>query len=457
MSYNNLIEIDGKIVDKSQQNKIKKVTKGSPAYKHGLKVGDILLKINGRTLKDIIDYRYLSTDEKINLEVLRELDDKKEIFNVEIIKDIYEDLGLEFMSGLIDKANSCSNNCIFCFIDQLPKGMRESLYFKDDDSRLSFLQGNFVTLTNMTDGDLDRIIEYKISPINISVHTTDGELRNKILRNRNAYKILERMEKLARGKIRMKAQIVLMPGINDGENLKKTLFDLRNLHPYVEEVAIVPLGLTCHREGLEEMTPFNKESALKAIEDVERLNKVFLEEIGTEFARCADEFYIMAEKDVPEEEYYDGYEQIEDGIGMIRLFRESTEYTLEDLENGKSSFTFVTGTSAFTEIKNFMDKVLDKNKNIKANIFKVENDFFGKSITVAGLLTGRDLINTLKKGRVYENLIMPRNMFRAGEDTMLDDITIEEIERILATKVLVVDYTGEDLVEKINGKLKEVI
>lgn len=458
MSYNKIVQIDGKVVDKSHQNKIKSLIKGSPAQRGGLLPGDIVKKINGRNLKDIIDYKFLTSEEVVKLEVERPvLRDGREILEYKefiIEKDTYEDLGIEFMSGLIDKAYSCSNNCIFCFIDQLPKGMRESLYFKDDDSRLSFLQGNFVTLTNLTDKDLDRIIEYRISPINISVHTTNGPLRDRILNNRNGHKILDRMRKLAKGKIRMNAQIVLMPDINDGEELIRTLKDLSELYPYVEGVAIVPLGLTKHREGLPKLKAFDEKSALETINLVEKLGKEYKEKFGTNFARCADEFYCLAKVDVPSGEYYEGYGQIEDGIGMIRLFREATEDSLDDLNNKAGSFTFVTGTSAYREIEDFTNRLKDKNKAIKVNSYMVKNNFFGESITVAGLITGRDLIEELKKGTVYENLIMPRNMFRAGEDIMLDDIRISDIERDLNTRVLVVDYTGEDLIEKINGRLK---
>ncbi len=455
MGYNRLITIDGKISDPKLRNRIKSVVPRSPADRAGIKEGQYLLEVDGTPLKDIIDYRYLTSEEKFTLKLSEKDEDGNSMeFSVDIEKDTYEDLGLEFMSGLIDHACSCSNKCIFCFIDQLPPGMRESLYFKDDDSRLSFLQGNFVTLTNMTDSDIERIIKYRISPINISVHTTNPELRIRMLRNRNAGKIMERMKLLADNRIEMNAQIVLVPGYNDGDELISTLKDLKDMWPAVMGTAVVPLGLTGHRENLMELTPFNAESAKKTIETVEKLGQEFLKDTGTYFARCADEFYVMAGMDVPSEEYYEGYSQIEDGIGMIRLFRESTDDTLEDLNEGPGEFTFVTGTSAFSEINDFAGKVRIKNPDIKTDCVRIKNRFFGESITVAGLLTGKDVLSELKEHGVYKNLVMPRNMFRAGEDIMLDGIRIGDIESALGTHVLVVDYTGEDMIDRMNGRMK---
>lgn len=334
--------------------------------------------------------------------------------------------------------------------------MRETLYFKDDDSRLSFLQGNFVTLTNMTKSDIKRIIDYRISPINISVHTTNPELRVKMLNNRNAGKVFEIMKELAMNKIHMNAQIVLVPEYNDGEELERTLEDLFTLYPMVENVAIVPLGMTKHREGLIELTAFDKNRAIETIKLVDELQIKFLEEKDTRFARCADEFYVMADIDVPNEEYYDGYDQIEDGIGMIRLFRESIGYLIDDLKEGRGEFTFITGSSAYKEIEKASRLINEKNSNIKTNVYLIKNNFFGDSITVAGLLTGQDILNQLKDKKVYKNLIMPRNMFRANDTVMLDDIEKKEIEEKLNTNIIIVDYTGEDLIEKINEEVKEV-
>ena len=453
MSYNRLIQIDGKVAKPSKRNLITEVAPGSPAQQAGIKAQDRLLKINDVLVKDILDYRYLTAAESFSLTIQRGTEDEVQNFIVDIEKDTYEELGLSFETGIMDKANSCSNNCIFCFIDQLPPGMRETMYFKDDDSRLSFLQGNFVTLTNMTDSDIERIINYRISPINISVHTTNPELRVKMLKNRVAGRLYERMERLAAARIQMGAQIVLVPGYNDGAELLRTLRDLVELHPQVTGVAIVPLGMTKYREGLPDLKPFDKESSRAVIEQLDILQQEFIEITGSEFARCADEFYCMAGMDVPPAEFYDGYDQLEDGIGMIRLFRDSIDETLEDLEEGSGSYTFVTGTSAYEEVKAAANKIQGANPKVNIHTVSVENDFFGHSITVAGLLTGQDVIRNLKKGPVGQHLVMPRNMFRAGEEVMLDDVTITELEAELNTKVIVVDYTGEDLIEKINETL----
>lgn len=449
MSYNSLIQVDGKKVVLKGKNLIKAVEKGSPSDKAGIKAGEMILRINGTKLKDILDYRFLGANENVTLEVQNE----EGIRKVEIKKDTYRELGLEFESGIIDKASSCSNNCIFCFIDQLPENMREALYFKDDDSRLSFLQGNFVTLTNMTKSDIERIISYRISPINISVHTTNPELRVKMLKNRNAGKVFEIMKNLSDNRISMNAQIVLVPEWNDGVELEKTLDDLFSLYPQVENVAIVPLGMTKYRDNLTKLKAFNRDSAREAIELVDKMQKKFMDKAGVRFARCSDEFYITAGIDVPDEDFYDGYDQLEDGIGMIRLFRESIGYLIDDLKDGNGEFTFVTGASAYNEIEKAALLINVKNPKIRTNIYRIENEFFGKSITVAGLLTGRDILKQLEGKTVYGNLIMPRNMFRANDTVMLDDIEKKEIESRLNTKIIIVDYTGEDLIEKINENL----
>lgn len=449
MSYNKLIQIDGKLVKSTGKNIITEVAPGSPAEHAGILPGDQLLKINNTDVKDILDYKYLTAAEEFTLTLKRE-----DSFTVQINKETYEDTGLSFESGIIDKASRCSNNCVFCFIDQLPPGMRETLYFKDDDSRLSFLQGNFVTLTNMTDKDIQRIIDYKISPINISVHTTDPTLRVAMLNNRNAGNILDRMRKLAENKIRMSAQIVLVLGYNDGIELDKTLSDLGGLYPYVTGVAIVPVGMTKYRDGLPKLNGFKKDSASKTIEQLKLFQESFKKEHGTNFARCSDEFYTMAGLDVPDEDFYEGFGQIEDGIGMIRLFRESVSYDVKKLRKGTGSFSFVTGTSAYNEIKNAANLISDKNPSVKTDVYRVVNDFFGTSITVAGLLTGTDIIKNLKNNISTDYLIMPRNMYRAGEEVMLDGITKSDLEKELGVKILIVDYTGEDLIKTINKELK---
>lgn len=441
------------------KNVITSVMPDSIAEEVGIEENDILLSVNGEKIVDIIDYRFLTNDEEIVLEIQKP---NGEIWDYEIEKDYGEELGLEFGGGIMDKAKRCSNKCMFCFIDQNPKGMRETLYFKDDDSRLSFLQGNFVTLTNMKDEDIERIIRYRISPINISVHTTNPDLRVKMLGNRFAGSVYERMKKLADAGIEMHCQIVLIPEVNNGEELKRTIAELYELYPSVANIAVVPIGVTKYREGLVQVKTFNKESARKELEMVMELQKKFMEEINDPFVRFSDEFYLVSGIDVPEEDFYNGYEQIEDGIGMIRCFREAINYTAQDLnKNIKGTFSIPTGQLAFDEVSNGMKKLMEVNPNIKIDTYKIINHFFGETITVAGLLTGTDIIGQLKRKINSEYLIMPNNMFRKGyelgpaEYIMLDDTKIDDIERELGVKVLVCDHTGEDIVSIINDACQE--
>ena len=328
---------------------IKEITPGSIAEEVGIEKNDILISINGKEVKDIIDYKFLADDEELLVEI--EKADSGEVWEIEIEKDYGEELGIEFGGGLIDKAKRCSNKCIFCFIDQLPKGMRESLYFKDDDSRLSFLQGNFVTLTNMKEEDIDRIINYHISPINVSVHTTNPELRVKMLNNRFAGNVLDRMKRLASAGIEMNAQIVSIPDINNGEELVSTIKDLYALYPQVNSVAVVPIGITKYRENLAHVRTYTKEESAREIEMVEELQKQYIKETGGPFVRLSDEFYLVGEKTIPEADFYDNYHQIEDGVGMVRCFRDAIDDTIEELDtNMKGSFSIVTGTLAYDEI-----------------------------------------------------------------------------------------------------------
>ena len=433
--------------------KIKSVSQGSIGEEVGFEVGDKLLSINNEEVKDIIDYKFLVSDDYLEIEVEKP---SGEVWIYEIEKDYDEDLGIDFEDGIMDKAKSCSNKCIFCFIDQLPKGMRNTLYFKDDDSRLSFLQGNFVTLTNMKEEDIDRIIRYKISPINISVHTTNGELRKKMLNNRFAGDVYERMKKLANAKIYMNAQVVMCPSINNGEEFIKTVEDLYKLYPYVENIAAVPIGITKYREGLYPVETYNKEKAILEIENIKKLQEKYIKEIGSPFVRLSDEFYIMAGIDVPEDEFYGGYEQLEDGIGMIRILRRNIKESIKDLnKNLKKSFTFATGASAYEEIVRVSQDIMKENKNLKLQVEKITNNFFGETITVSGLITATDIIDQLKDKKLGEYLIIPKNMLRAYEDVFLDDITIKELESKLNIKVLVCDYTGENLIELINSTGEE--
>lgn len=437
------------------KNIITKVVSNGIAEEVGIEENDILLSINNNEITDIIDYKFLSADEEIVLEIEKP---NGEVWDIEIEKEYGEDLGIEFGGGLMDKAKSCSNKCIFCFIDQLPKGMRESLYFKDDDSRLSFLQGNFVTLTNMKDEDIDRIIKYHVSPINVSVHTTNPELRVEMLNNRFAGKVFERMKKLADSGINMNAQVVSVPGINNGDELRKTIEDLYSLYPAVSDVAVVPIGVTRFRHGLKHVNTYTKEQSIEEIENVKKLQDLYMREIGEPFVRLSDEFYLVADKEIPNQDFYGDYHQIEDGIGMVRCFRDAIDNTLENLDaDNKGSFSIVTGELAYNELLEASNKIKEKNSKIKLDVYKITNNYFGETITVAGLLTGTDIINQMRGIINTKYLLMSNNMFRKGyeladstEQIMLDDIKIKDIESALGVKVIVVDYTGEDLIEKLN-------
>ncbi|ADL51605.1 DUF512 domain-containing protein [Clostridium cellulovorans] len=441
------------------RNIISKVDKDSIGEEVGIEAGDKLLLINDTEVKDIIDYKYLIVDEDVVITIEKA---DGEIWDIEIEKEFGEDIGLEFKEGIMDKPMSCHNKCIFCFIDQLPKGMRETLYFKDDDSRLSFLQGNFITLTNMKDDDIDRIIRYRISPINVSVHTTNPELRREMLNNRFAGELMEKLKKLADAGITINTQIVLCPEINNGEELVRTINDLYSLYPAVRNVAAVPIGITKFREGLKELKVYDKESANSEIETVNKLQEQFYKEIGEPFIRLSDEFYILAEKTIPEKEFYSEFEQLEDGIGVIRMFRDNIEDAVDSLkDNICGHFTIPTGVSAYKEIQEAALKIMKKSPKVRIDVVKIINNYFGETITVTGLITGTDLINQLK-GKDVGTLIMSNVMFRKGyelgdyeDNIMLDNYTIGDIQNTLGTTVKITDYTGEDLIEIINENSQE--
>ncbi|MHC1721312.1 MAG: DUF512 domain-containing protein [Clostridiaceae bacterium] len=442
-------------------NEIAEVLKGSLAEELELEPGDKLISINGTEITDILDYKYLMSDENVVLEIEKNNGD---IWELDVDKDYDENLGVVFKESIMDKAMRCSNNCIFCFIDQLPPGMRETLYFKDDDSRLSFLQGNFVTLTNLSDEDLDRIIKYRISPINISVHTTNPELRVKMLRNRFAGNIYNKLKKLASSGIEMNCQIVLCPGINDGDEYKRTCMDLFNLHPHIKNVAVVPIGLTKYRDGLYELDLYNKVTAARVLTDTDEMQNYFMKNASVRFVRLSDEFYILAGQDVPDAEYYDGFEQLEDGVGIIRYFRDNVEEAVKKLNTtSKGSFTIITGVSAFNELNRFADTVKRANSNISIDVIKVVNDFFGKTITVAGLITGKDIAGQLSSAVTGKTVLIPDTMLRKdyeiGTDRsriFLDDMTIGDLEKILNREIAVCNYTGENVVDIINLYCEEV-
>ncbi|BDR66770.1 Fe-S oxidoreductase [Clostridium tetani] len=435
------------------KNKVKKVLSYSIGEEVGVEPGDIVNSINGEAIKDILDYKFHMGDDFIVLQVQKPCG---EIWDIEIEKEFGEDLGIEFEEGIMDEARSCHNNCMFCFIDQLPGGMRKSLYFKDDDSRLSFLQGNFVTLTNMKDEDIDRIIRYRISPINVSVHTTDGELRKKMLNNRFADNIWERLKKLADASITLNCQIVLCPGVNDGDNLRKTVEDLYTLYPSVGNIAVVPIGITKYREGLAKFSPYNEDGAKEQLNTVKKLQEKYIKEISTPFVRLSDEFYVVGKENIPDKDFYQGFDQIEDGVGMIRMLREEFKETLSNLNrNSKGSFTIVTGELAFKEFLTIKDEIKKVNDKIDIGVKKIINNFFGETITVAGLITGSDIKEQLKKKEVKDYILIPRNMLKADEDIFLDDVTVKELEEFYGKNIIICEYTGEDFIEILNEYSKE--
>ena len=427
---------------------IKQVLPGSIGEELELEQGDRVLEVNGERIEDVFDYRYLINDTYIEMTVLKK---NGEVLLFEIDKYMDEDLGIEFESSLMDEYHSCTNKCIFCFIDQLPKGMRPTMYFKDDDSRLSFLQGNYITLTNMKDKDLDRIIRYKLSPINISVHTTNPELRCMMLHNRFAGKIMDQIQKLYEAETIMNGQIVLCKGVNDGKELEKTIQDLGGFLPFMESLSVVPVGISRHREGLYPLEPFDREDAKAVLKTIHTLQDQFMEEYGTHFVHASDEWYILAGESLPEEDNYDGYVQLENGVGMLRLQEREFHEALEEARFSESSklfekhCTIATGKLAGPFLKELVKDLTAVYPNIHVDVVEVTNDFFGPQITVSGLLTGQDIVAQLKNRTLGSELLLPVNVLRSGEDVLLDDMHINEIEKTLQVPVRIVQSNGNDL------------
>lgn len=432
----------------NSENVIIKVEKGSIAEELGIEPGDVLKAINGKPVLDVFDYRYLINDEYIELTIKTKQGGE---CVAEVEKEYYEDLGIVFESGLMDNAKSCSNKCIFCFIDQLPKGMRETLYFKDDDSRLSFLQGNYVTLTNMKEKDLDRIIYYHLSPINISVHTTDMELRKKMLNNRFADKLLGYMDKLAAANIEMNLQVVLCRNINDGAVLDKTIKDMAGYFPHTRSLSVVPIGLTRYRDGLYPMEPFDKESSLNVINQVTFWQKKLKNEIGSSFVFIADEFYLNAGVEFPPYESYEDFPQIENGVGMISLMLYEFNEYLDTLKPAKLNkvVSLATGTAAFEFISSLCKRLEEKFEGLKVNVYAIKNEFFGGKISVSGLLTGKDIVEQLKDKELGEYLCLPKNLLRDGETVLLDDMDLKDIEKELNIKIKITGESGSDFIKTI--------
>lgn len=430
--------------------KIKYVLSGSIAEEIGLEKGDTILEINNTEIKDVLDYRYLINDEFVTLKILTK---QGEVAEVDIEKEAYEPLGAEFENSLMDKPLHCTNKCVFCFIDQLPKGMRESLYFKDDDTRLSFFQGNYVTFTNLSDDEIERIIRLRISPINISVHTMNPDLRVKMLKNPKAARLPEIMKRLCDNGIIMNCQIVLCPGYNDGDELSYTISELYKMNECVKSVSVVPIGLTRHREGLPEMKGVTKEKALEIIKEVESWQEKARGGIGTGFVYASDEIYLKAELPIPKSESYYGFPQIENGVGMISSLREELLDALKEtpVASKKRTVTIVTGVSVYETMCSFAGLITEKFPDIKINVEKIINNFFGPEITVSGLLCGCDIIEQLRGKSLGDNLIITKNMLRDSENVLLDDTTTEDIERELNCKIIAVGDDGYELLDAILG------
>ena len=427
--------------------KIFDVTTGSHADKAGIKKGETILSINSNEIVDVLDYRFYQVNRKLTLEVA---DENKNVRTIEMTKGEYEEIGLEFETYLMDKQHSCRNKCIFCFIDQLPKGMRESLYFKDDDSRLSFLFGNYITLTNITEHEIDRIIKMHISPINVSVHTTNPELRCKMMNNRFAGDTLKYLKRFADAGITLNCQIVSCPGINDGDELVRTLTDLENLG--VNMTAIVPVGLTRYRENLYPLVPYNKETAGQTIDIIEKMGDECVKKHGRRIFFPGDEFYLLAEREIPSPEFYEDFSALEDGIGMIAYLTDDVGWKLEELDADESlchKVTIACGEGVFPYMKRIMSMINEKFPNITINTRAIKNNFFGGGVNVSGLVTGGDLIDQLRDDDLGDRLLIPSSMLRFENDLFLDDVSTDDVERELGVTLVPVNNNGNDLVEAV--------
>jgi putative radical SAM enzyme (TIGR03279 family) len=433
-----------------QYNVIRSVDADSP-LRGKLQAGDTLLSINGRSVEDVLDYRYHSYDARLTLEL--KCPDGS-VRSLRVKKDVGADLGLEFDSYLMDEARACRNRCLFCFVDQLPRGMRRTLYFKDDDARLSFLTGNYITLTNLSERELQRICDLRVSPLRVSVHATDPALRARLLGNPKAEPILPLLRRLAGAGITVHCQIVCCPGLNDGEALSQTMSDLAGLYPSVSSVSVVPVGLTKHRQGLPQLSPFDRERAAETAGRVERFAQDCLRECGSRIFFCADELYLKAGLPLPPDVYYEDYPQLENGVGLLRLLTEEFMAALEETEPREGSgepVTIATGAAASETIAKLALAAAGKCDRIKAEIIPVYNDFFGRSVDVAGLLTGGDLIAQLQDRRLGRRLLISRSMLRHGEDVFLDNVSLKDLEQALGVPVAVVEPDGAALLRAILG------
>lgn len=434
--------------------KITSVERGSRAEKQGIMAGDTLVAINNNEINDVLDYRFYLTEKKVTLAILR---DGRE-HEITIKKGEYDDIGLEFETPLMDEKHSCKNKCIFCFIDQNPEGLRESLYFKDDDSRLSFIHGNYVTLTNMTQSDVDRIIKMRMSPINISVHTTNPDLRVKMMKNKHSGEVLKYLNDFADAGLSMCGQIVLCKGINDGDELLRSMRDLAALYPAMSSVSVVPAGLTKFREKLYPLTDFNADEAAAVIDMINSFGDEHKKKQGTRLFYAADEFYLKAGREIPDADYYEDYPQIENGVGMLRSCSDEFGMALEDLRNlavslkKKRQISLITGVASYPMIKERVDKLCAFCPELNVEIYKIINNFFGTSITVSGLLTGKDIYEQLKDKQLGEELLIPGNCLRHGEDVFLCGMTVQELSESLGVPVRSTGSDGYELCEAILGR-----
>lgn len=441
---------------KNKEHFVFRVLPGSIADEINIEPGDKLLSINDKEILDVFDYHYAMTDELLTL-LIEKADGQQ--WEIEIEKDLQDDLGIEFEDGLMDSYHSCTNKCVFCFIDQMPPNMRDTLYFKDDDARLSFLQGNYITLTNLSDEDVERILYYKLSPINVSVHTTNKELRKQMLNNRFAGDALDKLQIFYDNNITMNTQIVLCKGMNDGKELEKTIEDLTKYIPVINSLSVVPVGISKYREGLTNLDKFRAEDSKEVLDIIHKWQKICLEKYDTRFVYGSDEWYLNAGIQIPNEEAYEGYLQIENGVGMVRSFVEEFNVELYNSKTNHSKNTkeftneknisLVTGVLAQPVIKDLIEQINNNFPKIKVNLYTIINEFFGKDITVAGLITGQDIIEQLKDKELGTSLLLSNALLKHGEHVLLDDLTIEDIEEALQTKITVVNDDGGSFLKAI--------
>lgn len=435
--------------------RITDVNINSIASKSGIIPEDILVSINGHEINDVLDYRFYLTESEITLKIKRNSENTGNFLTMEIKKDEYADIGLEFETPLMDKKHRCENKCIFCFIDQLPDGMRDSLYFKDDDSRLSFLHGNYITMTNLTDSDIDRIIEMHISPVNISVHTTDPELRCFMMKNKRAGDSLKYLKRLADSGCELRCQIVLCKNVNDGSRLDKTMRDLSALFSSVRSVSIVPAGLTAYRENLYPLDRFTKDDCRGVIKQVSEFAAECMKKYGSSLFFCSDEFYVQGEINTPGDEYYEEYSQIENGVGMLTSFEVSVNRALEQLTGEEKlicrNISIATGEAAYEFISKLVEKITEICYNIKCSVYSIKNEFFGEYITVSGLLTGKDIRSQLYNHDLGDELLISRSMLRNDGDLFLCGMTPNELSEALKCKIKTVENDGEDFILSVLG------